>query len=193
MARSPFEIIAGPAQVFIADVGEAFPDTDEDPTAVGAWTDLGRTEGGITVRHTQSVELLMTDQLPGPVKPIRSEEGLEIEFQLAELTIENYAKVLNDKTVSAFGAAGGTPGFRKIDLHRGLDVQCNALLVRGPSPLGDFNMQFEVPVVAQIEEPETVFVRDDKAVLAVNYTAIEDLTKTDEDERFGCLRAQETS
>jgi len=185
MATSPYEIVAGPATVFLAPVATAFPGIAVSmPT--GAWVDLGDTEGGVTARHTQSVELLRVDQATGPKKAIRSEEGLEIEFQLAELTIENFGKALNNATVTT----GGSPTTKSIKLHQGFDVAQWAFVVRGPSPYGNWNLQYEVPVVVQVEEPEVAFVRDDKSVLQVKFTAIEDPLAATEADRFGVLRAQ---
>jgi hypothetical protein len=193
VATTPYEIIAGPADVWIGDTTATFPLIDEDVAAEDGWFSLGDTEGGVTVRHTQSVELLRTDQSPGPKKAIRSEEGLEVEFALANLTLERWAKALDDVTVSTTAAAGTVAGSKSIKPFRGLDVKQYALVVRGPSPYLDGNLQFEVPVCVQTEEPEAEFVRDDKAVLAVMLTALEDPNAATEDDKFGTVRAQNTA
>ena len=193
MASSPFEIVAGPATVFIAaEGGASFPKIDE-PMPISGWTDLGETEGGVTVRHTQSVELLYTDQSPGPKKAIRSEVGLEIEFALAELTLETYAKALNNATVTTTAAAGTIAGSKSLKSFRGLDVARHMLLVRGPSPYLDGNAQFEVPFCVQLEDAELEYVRDDKTVLACNFTALEDPLAATADDKFGTYRAQNTA
>ena len=191
MAVAPFEIIAGPADVYVAPVGTAFPVVNADPAA--AWQSLGRTEGGVTVRHTQTIEQLRTDQNTGPVKAIRTEEGLEVEFGLAELTIENFAKALGIATVTAAAADPGPPELpatKSILLKRGVDVERFALLVRGPSPYLNANMQWEVPVVIQSEEPEVEFVKDDKSILSCVWVAMEDLDAPTDAEQFGRLIAQ---
>ena len=186
MATSPFEIIAGPADVYLAATGTAFPAVDATPAA--AWTKLGRTEGGVTVRSTQTVELLMADQYTGAQKAIRTEEGLEIEFEMADLTLAKYAKALNDVTVVA---AAGPPSTKRIRLRLGFDVTKFAFVVRGDSPYGDWNLQYEVPLVVQVESPEPSFSREDKATLKVKYTAIEDPDAATDADRFGVLRAQD--
>ena len=178
----PYEIIAAPANVYVAATGVAFPGINTVMPTAG-WSDLGKTEGGVMVRHTQSVEMLSSDQTIAPIKAIRSEESLEIEFALAELTLENYARVLNDATVTS---TGGTE--KKLQLYRGTVVNQFALLVRGPSPYGDFNLQYEVPVVVQTEEPEVSFVKDDKAVLSCVFSALDDHATTAAD--LGTLRAR---
>ena len=185
MAVAPFEIIAGPADVYIATVGTAFPVVNVAPA--GGWTSLGQTEGGVTVRHTQSIELITTDQHTGAIKAIRPEEGLEVEFGLAELTLENFARALNNATVTS---AAGPPATKTIKLKKGVDVSRHALLVRGPSPYGNWNMQWQLPVVIQQDEPEVSFVKDDKTVLATTWIALEDLTAGTDADRFGTLVAQ---
>ncbi len=295
MSTAPYEIIAGPADLWVAPVGETFPDVDDAPA--GGWVALGDTEGGVKAKHSQSIELLRTDQSTGPVKAIRSEEMLEISTNLAHLTLENFAYLLNRVTVgtsygdsaatlttalaganndllftaqtageagndiriryvvaglgtalsvavvgnditvnvatdgggaatstaaqvdAALAASGPTNALiaaanapandgtgvvvafdytnlasgadaKDITLYQGMDATTFALLVRGPSPYGDFELQYEVPFVVQTDEPEAEFVRDNKAVLAAKFCAIEDPEAASADERFGRMVAQ---
>lgn len=186
MAQSPFQILAGPARVYLAPTGTAFPAVNAAPG--GSWTDMGMTEGGVTVRHTQNVEVITTDQYTAGVKGIRTEEGLEVEFSLAEMTLERYRYAMNMVTVTS---AAGPPATKSIQLYRGVDVARHSLLVRGPgSAYGDFGMQYEVPVVIQTEEPEVAFVKDDKSVLNCVFTSLIDLAAATDADRFGYLRMQ---
>jgi len=190
MANAPFEIIAGPARVYIAPVGTAFPKINQAPGA--AWKDLGYTEGGINVQHNQSVELLRVDQLTGPVKAVRSEEELHVTFSLAQITLENYSHALNELTVTDVAPTATEAGYKWVPLYKGPDVKAVALLIRGPSPYGDgFNLQFEVPVAVQVGEPQISFVRGDKSVLEVDFVALEDATAPSEELKFGRLVAQD--
>lgn len=182
---SPFEILSGACDVWVAPVGTAFPVITATPS--GSFFSLGRTEGGVTVRHTQNLEMLTTDQTIGAIKAIRTEEGMEIELGLAEITLERYAKVMNDVTVTT---AAGPPATKAFFPHKGRCVTRLALLARGDSPYGAFNMQFEVPVVVQMDEPELEFVKDDKVVLNSTWAALEDLTAATEAERYGRVIAQ---
>jgi hypothetical protein len=188
MANSaPYQIIAGPASVFFAPVGTGFPGLTDDPTA-GGWTFVGQTEGGVKVKHSQTIVKLMTDQVTVPVKQIRSEEGLEITANMAELTLENYGIALNDATV----VDGG--GDKAIPLYRGgSQVNTHALVVRGEhlSPYGDLNLQYEVPIVYADGDPEVDFTKSTMTVLALTWTAVAaDLTfGADREAVFGVLRA----
>src|ERR1700757_3696259 len=99
MATTPYDIIAGPATVYIhTTAGTAAPAVNASAgTITGAgWAALGLTEGGVKVKHTQSITQLMADQRSGPVKAIRAQEGLEISFALAELTLANFGLALNN-------------------------------------------------------------------------------------------------
>ena len=190
MATTPFQIIAGPGDVYVAAVGAAFPGVDKpdtDATFTGPpWTKLGQTDGGVKVKHTQTIELLDADQRTGPVKAIRSAEGLEVTFNIQELTLDKYAKALNNNTVSS----AATPNRNTLKMYQGLDVTSFALLVRGPSPYGNFFLQYQVPVVVQTEEPEPSFMRDGKATMAFKLVAIEDPNAATSADRFGSIVAQ---
>lgn len=190
MATTPFDIIAGPADVWVAPAGEAFPDADA--AVVGNWVSLGRTEGGITLTHNESIELLRVDQASGPVKAIRSEESLVIEFSLAELDLETYAAILNGVAVTDAG------NNRWIPLRLGFDVQQRSLLVRGPTPYVAApsesipGLQYELPLVVQTGSPTISFTRDDKSVLECEWNVLEDPSAGTLGERFGRLRAMDT-
>ncbi len=189
---TPYEIIAGPAKVYLAPVGTAFPAVSDAEAAFNAaWIRLGQTDGGVKVMHAQTIVPLRTDQVTAPVKAVRSEEDLEVSFSIVELTLENYATVLNQ------GVAGPTDngGDVTINSYRGgSGIETFALLVRGDqlSPYGAYNLQYEVPSVYQSAAPEVDFTKDAKALLACTFTAIAAnafVDGTDDADIFGVLRA----
>jgi len=121
MSTTPFDIIAGPADVYVAAVGATVPGVDKADTdssfSSNGWVKLGFTEGGVKAKHTQSVTMLTVDQRTGPVKAIRSAEGLEISVGLAQLTLERYRYALNSALVQyvdviTLTAFGGTDSFK---------------------------------------------------------------------------------
>lgn len=184
MAVAPFEIIAGPARVWIAPVGTAFPTIATTPAA--AWTDLGYTDGGISVTHNQDIEQLMVDQVTTPVKTIRTSEAITVEFAIAQITLERYALIVNQNTVTT---VAGPPATKEFQLQKGSVVRTSALLVRGPSPYGDWNMQYELPIVYMSEEPQITFTRDAMATLPTAWVVLAD-TAAAEGEQYGKLVAQ---
>lgn len=165
----PYQIIAGVCDIYVGPVGEPFPAVGVAPA--GNWRYLGHTDGGIKIGHPQTIVALRTDQVTAPVKAVRSEEDLQISFSVAELTPENYALVLNQAT-----AGPTTEGTDEVvTLYRGgFGVETISLLARGEhlSPLGDFNLQYEVPSCYNSGSPEADYTKDAKALLACEFMAI---------------------
>ena len=192
----PYEVVAQPFTLYVAAVGTAFPEIDETPgvswTKVGTSGDLNYTEDGVTVTHSQSVEMWRALGSTGPRKAFRTEEELHIALTLADISFEQYALALNYNSVSTDAPGAGTAGFKTLGLSRGLDVPQRALLVKGAGgPYGaSYPVQYEVPVAVQVGEPEVVFVKGEPAGLALEFAALEDPDASDETERFGRLIAQ---
>ena len=191
----PYEIIMSPFEVWLAPVGETFPDIDATPS--GNWAKLGTNgkqnqgDDGITITHEQTVNEHRNVGSTGPIKVVRIEENLTIEMVLEDLSIDQYAKVINNATVTTVAAATGVAGSKEFPLHQGQDVATFALLCRGKSPYGDnWNMQYEVPVVYQAENPAPVFKKGEAAGLKLTFKAIEDPNAATEAERFGKVIAQ---
>ena len=181
----PYEVVAGPLEVYFAPTGTAYPAIAG--TVPPAWTHIGLTEGGVRVGHPQTVVEISADQVTGPIKAVRSEEGLEITFSIVNLTLERYAIALNRAIAGPTTGAGD----KSLPLYRGgFQVNTFRFLARGNnlSPYADKHMQFEVPVVFEAGSPEAGFTKDDKAMLEVSLHAIVDPDRTSDDESFGRLR-----
>jgi len=192
----PYEIIIGPYEVYLAPVGESWPDVDETPG--GNWVLLGTNgkhniaDGGVTVTHSQTLEKKRNVGSTGPKKVVRTEEDLTISLLLEDLSLEQYSKALNDVPVVETAAASGTPGHRDITLRQGPDVSTFALLCKGRSPYGDnFSAQYQVPVAYQEDSPAPVFNKRDTAALQLTFTALEDPNAATDAERFGKLVSQD--
>jgi hypothetical protein len=184
----PYEIVAGPLDVYYAATGTPFPAVSVSGTNVASWTRIGYTEGGIKVGHPQTVVELRADQVTGPIKAVRSEEGLEITFDIASLSLSNYALALNQALTGATDGGGN----KSVPLYRGgFQVETFAFLAKSDhlSPYGDSVLQFEVPVVFQADAPEVTFTKDNKAVLAVSLHALVDPDRSSDTESFGRVRA----
>jgi|SRR5579859_283591 len=184
----PYEIVAGPCDVYFAPTGTPFPAVGTPGTNVPSWTRIGYTEGGVKVASPQTVVELRADQVTGPIKAVRSEESLEITFDIASLTLENYAMALNRAIAGPTGGAGD----KSVPLYRGgFQVETFAFFAKNDhlSPYGDKVLQFEVPVCFQADNPEATFTKDNKAVLAVSLHALVDPNRSTDDESFGRVRA----
>lgn len=195
----PFEVIASPLTVYLAPVGTAFPAIDDaEGGFASGWTKLGTNgtrnydDDGVTVTHEQTIETWRGAGSTGPVKAWRTEEELMVGFTLVDLSAVQYAKVLNDATVTDTAAAAGVAGTSEFGLSQGLDVATFAMLARGKSPAGDgFNAQYQVKRCYQAENPEPQFNKgDEPAGLEIQFAALEDPSAENPRERFGTLVIQ---
>lgn len=192
---SPYEIIAAALTVYFAPTGTAFPAVDEEPSA--SWTKVGTSgplnysDEGVTVEHSQSIELWRALGDSGARKAFRTEEDQKFRLTLVDLTLEQYKLALNNNTITTTAASSGVPGTKKIGLSRGQTLHTVALLVRGPSPyMEDGVAQWEVPITVQTGSPEVVFVRDEPAGLELEWTTLVDPNAASADEYFGRFVAQ---
>jgi len=196
----PYEIIGAPFQVYVAPVLTAFPVINAAHAAVLAagWTLIGTSgnlnydQEGITIEHTQEVNSWRSLGDSGIRKQFRIQEEMRIRLTLADVTLEQYRRAINDNAVSDTPAGSGTAGFRTLPLSRGSAIATVALLMRGPSPYGaDWTMQYEVPVASQSGNPTIVWKRGEPAMLPLQFDALVDPNATTEFERFGRLVAQD--
>lgn len=193
----PYQIIAGPLEVYWAPTGESFPSLDTTPPG-GNWTLLGADgsrdygDEGVTIRHMQEISTFRGLGGTGPRKAFRTSEGLEVSFALHDMTLESMALALNGNTVTDTAPGASTVGYRDIDAYRGITVQNVALLLRGTvSPYGASMLaQYQIPVCFLSSSPEPVFVKGDPAGLAMTFTALEDPDASAVSERFGTLLFQ---
>jgi hypothetical protein len=186
MPTSPFEVIAGPATVYLAPVGEAFPDIDEAPA--GNWASLGDTEGGVQVTRPQPNTALRTDQHLAPVKFIRTEIDLQITFSIVELTLENLAKVLNGVAVTT---NAGPPSRRSMPIAADQDMQQYAMLIRFDSPYFNGDAQWQIPRVVMTADPDMTYGREDKTVCTTEWMGVADPNAATHADWFGSIVAQD--
>jgi hypothetical protein len=182
----PYEIIVGVAQVYLAVPDTTFPDVDETPGA--AWVSLGCTDDdGVTVTHNRKYNEHYKGCSPMVQKVTLDTANEEIAFNLAEITPQRYAKLLDDVAVTAVAAAAGTPGTQYFRIEPNLWPTQFAMLIRGPSPLMDGSAQYEYSRVSVSDNVEVKYSKSDASVLACKFTAFEDTLYPG---RFGTYRAQ---
>src|SRR3954465_14923171 len=130
---APYEVIAAPLTLYAAPVGTAKPVINVAPS--GSWVKLG-TSGpknygtkGVVVTHNETIVKWRPAGGTGHRKAWRTEEFISVEFDLADLTAEQYAYALNTAIVTTAGNA------KSIPLQQGAVVNQVALLARGISPV----------------------------------------------------------
>lgn len=192
---APYEILATPFDAYIAAAGTAKPDIDD--AGLSGWTKIGvrgadeyAADAGVSVTHEQSVNEYRGLRGTGPIKAFRTSEGLQIEFEVNDATLESYALAVNKLAADVEDV-----GSRALRLHQGASVQTMALLLRSPDgPYGDdMPAQYWVPVVYQSGSPKAVFKKGTPVGLAFKFTALEWLDAASEDLRFGILEAQDAT
>jgi hypothetical protein len=193
---TPYEIITAPLSVYIAPIGEAFPAIDAAPA--GNWVLLGTNgdrnydEGGVTVAHSKTYNKIRVAGATGPVKADLDQEDLMVRLTLLDMSPEQYAYALNGNDVTTTAAGSGTAGFKSVGLSQSVGRTAEfALLCRGLSPEDEsMNCQFELPRVFDSGQPSIVFRKGQAAGIALEFSALEDLSASSEDERFGRFIAQ---
>ena len=190
----PFEIIAAPYEVWLAPVGTAFPVINVAPA--GTWTRLGTngsrniSEDGVTITHEDEIEEFRMLGATGPIKAVRTSEGLSASFVLHDLTLEQYLHILNMNTMTTVPAGTGVAGHRHVNLYKGPTVATRAALIRGAGPYGaNWNLQYELRRCYLRGEGEVVYQKGEPAGLEIGLVALVD-AGAPAGQEFGILRAQ---
>jgi len=142
MALDAYQLLIGPGRIYVAPLTTAFPLIDASPST--SWLDLGETYDGVSITPSEDIADVYVDGRTGPVKATRTKEGLEIKTKFAAITVENLAKFLSG-SLNDVAPGAGIAGYRSTALHRGLVVNEYSILLRGKSPYGDFNAQYQIP------------------------------------------------
>jgi len=173
------EVIAAPYTAWIAAPGTAFPSlaTEEGAFASG-WTKLGTSgdlnysEAGVTVTHTQTQGQFVSAGGITPRKKWRTDEGMQVAFDLVDLSPKQYALVMDNATVTTVTGANAE---QSVALKRGIKVKVWALLLRGVSTLNEEKPgQYEIPTCCQMANPAPKFaLKGGPAMLATQWDVLE--------------------
>jgi hypothetical protein len=188
-AEAYAEVIGTPYSTWLAPVGTDAPaiDTDEadfDP----AWVELG-TNGimnqgsdGVTVNLGRTTQDFTPAGGTLPVKSWTTDEKLTVAFSLVDVSVEQFAAVMDDAAVTTISAASGAAGQKRISLVRGIAVKYYALLVRGISPYDDgtgLSAQYEFTRVYQSGSQAPKYLKGTPAELACEFTICGDINDND--------------
>lgn len=176
---APHHIIAAPFTLYLAPVETPFPAIDDEERDFDRnWFKLGAAgakdydEAGVTVTHEQALEYFRGADSTVPRKAFRTEEDLLIGVTLADLSPEQYAKILNDNPVTTVAAAPGVAGEQSFNLYQGPQATAYALLARGMSTVDNaLTAQYEVPSCIQDGTPAPVYTKGTPALLEVQFRA----------------------
>ncbi len=179
---SPYEIVAAPLELYVAPIATPFPLINVAPAV--AWVKVGASgtrnysDDGVSVTHEQEISDFTPAGATVPRKVWRTGESMAIAVELADVTVEQYAKALNDAIVTTTVAAAGVAGQKSMALFRGDQVKTFALLCRGLSPVNEAMFsQYEVLIVYQgADSIELTYNKGEPAMLSLEFTALSDDT-----------------
>lgn len=181
------EVIGNPYSIWVAPVGTTPPAIDAAPSA--SWFLLG-TNGinnqgsdGVTVNLGETISSFTPAGDTLKVKDWRTDEDLSVAFSLVDLTVEQFAKIMDDAAVTTVAASSGVAGQKSLKLKRGINLKYYALLARGLSPYDDgtgaFNAQYEFTRVCQTGSQAPKYLKGTPAELAVEFSIRGDVAGND--------------
>lgn len=178
---APFEMIIGPAEVYSAPVGEAFPDIEDAPA--GNWALVGTlgsknyTEAGVMVRFPRDFNSIYALGSIMRRKNVITQAGFEVEFDVMDATIEELAAGFgrDEDDMTTVAAGGGSAGHKSITLPTSPVPFQRALLVRvAQSPyMEGGNTQFEVFAADQVGNVDSGFSKDSPFTVKHLWSAVE--------------------
>lgn len=98
MAVTASNVLMGPGSLNYATYGTAFPADSTATVAAGApagFTDAGGTHGGVIMMIDQTMQDLDVDQVPDPIGSRMTARKVQLQVELAEVTLNNLGLVLN--------------------------------------------------------------------------------------------------
>lgn len=181
---APFEIVAAPFTAWLAPAGTKAPKLTEKESEfampwvkVGTSGDLDYSEGGVTVTHSQTIATFLGAGSTVPRKAWRTDESMEVAFELADVSPKQYALILDDQTITTVAGVTGTGehiGEESFSLYRGIQVYAYALVLRGPSSVEEnLPSQYYVPACYQAANPAPKYaLKGGPAMLALQFSQL---------------------
>lgn len=184
---SPFELAVGIPEVYIAPVGEAFPDLSA--AVAGNWEKIVdrelTPESGVIIRANESVvyDPFRTAGVTAPIASAVEQESFEVEVPSLDFTAPALARAIHGPaaTITDTAAGSGVAGNKNFQLYGGPRRRSLAVLIRWPysteatSEDDDFAMQVEIPLAGYQRNMEATFTKANPAMYALVFTALYDL------------------
>lgn len=172
------DLYVGPADVYAAPVGTAFPALDAAPGA--SWVLLGTqgsrniSEDGVIVRRNVDTSLIMALGTTMPRKAAVTSAGVEVEFTIMDQTAEQLAFAFGalPEDVVSVGAGAGTIGYDTLDIPTAPVPVERAILVRWTDPTSG-PCQFEIKRAIQMGSAEMTFSKEDALSATHLWTTLE--------------------
>jgi len=114
-------LVLGPGRLYVAAFGATEPlDSTVTPSGVttppssAVWTDVGGTDGGVSLEVDNTYVDLAVDQLIMPVGARLTDMKMMVTTKMSELTLANLNTAMNN-----IGSTGGGSGYSTLDIQVG--------------------------------------------------------------------------
>jgi hypothetical protein len=154
-------LIQGPATLYCAPFGTAEPATASVAPGVG-WVDLGGTKDGVELGIADEYAVLSVDQVVYEIDRRRTARVVTIKTSLAEATLENWARAINNTapTAGELIADDGLAAFKPSHL---------AYMLDGIAP-GGFARRFILRKALSTDSVASAYKKDDQTLIPVTFT-----------------------
>lgn len=161
MTVTSTNLIQGPATLYHAPFGSTEP-VDIATAPAAPWVDLGGTSDGVALGIADDWSVLSVDQIVYEVERRRTNRVVTVKTNLAEATLENLARAINNTapTAGAFEADDGLAAF---------NPPYGAVLLDGIAP-GGFRRRIIVRKVLSTDSVESSYKKDSMTLIPVTFT-----------------------
>lgn len=112
MTITPYNLVQGPADLYIAPFGSVEP-SDANATVAagppgGVWVGVGGTDADVTMEIDVTIEDLKVDQLIDPVGGRPTDRAITVKTALREVTLVNMAAAVNNMVTTTVSGSYST-------------------------------------------------------------------------------------
>lgn len=161
MTVTSTNLIQGPATLYAAPFGSTEP-VSLTTAPAAPWIDLGGTSDGAELSIADEYSVLNVDQIVYEVERRRTNRVVTIKTQLAEATLENLARAINN-TAPAAGVLTADDGLTAFN------PPYQAVLLDGIAP-GGFRRRIIVRKVLSTDSMDSAYKKDSMTLIPVTFT-----------------------
>jgi hypothetical protein len=166
MSVTVSNLTQGPGTLYTGAFGAAEPaDSAVSSTpAASAWTDIGGTDGGSTLKVDMTYSELRCDQIVDVPGRRLTKRDTSIATNLAEPTLDNLAVALNGGTIDT---QSGYSTYDPIDDTSATQPVYIAVLLDGYAPGGAYRRRVIIRRVLSVAGVETAYKKEDQTFIPV--------------------------
>lgn len=176
MPVSASNLLVGPATLWTGAFGATEPADTAVATALSTppWTDMGGTDGGVTITASREYFRLRVDQVVESPGRRLTELDVTLATNLAEPTLENMKTALAEAAGPITTGGTGPTGYAAMDIggpdEPGAEPTYLAVIMRGRAPQGRRRLVI-VRKALSTEEVELAYQKDDQTFVPVTFGA----------------------